>query len=125
MQTFGFAFDSRYRLLLRGLGVTPARATLTVDDSQLHVRFGHVTLTTPRSNIRDAEVTGPHSPLKAIGIRTSLRDRGLTFGSSAQRTTCIRFLEPVRAQPFDIASHPALTVSVEEPERLAALLSPG
>ncbi len=82
-------------------------------------------LTTPRSNIRGATVTGPHRPLKAIGIRTSLTDRGLTFGSAAARTTCIEFHEPVRAEPFDIVRHPGLTVSVDDSDGLAALLNAG
>ena len=123
--TFSFAFDPRYALVLRGFGVTPDRALLTVDDAALRVRFGLLTLTTPRANIREAVVTGPHNAVKAIGIRMSLRDRGLTFGSSTDRTTCISFVDRVRAEPFDIASHPALTVSVEDPDGLAELLNSG
>ena len=124
-QTFSFAFDRRYAVVLRGFGVTRDRASLTVDDAELRVRFGLLTLVTPRANIREAVVTGPHKPVRAIGIRMSLKDRGLTFGSAVERTTCIEFVEPVRAQPFDIASHPALTVSVEEPDALAELLNSG
>lgn len=124
-QTFSFAFDPRYTTVVRGFGVTPERASLTVDDTELRVRFGMLTLTTPRANIRNAQVTGPHQPLKAIGVRMSLKDRGLTFGSAVGRTTCIEFVEPVKAQPFDIAKHPALTVSVEDPDGLAELLNNG
>lgn len=123
--TFSFAFDPRYELVLRGFGVTPDRASLTVDDAELRVRFGRLTLTTPRANIRSAQVTGPHQPIKAIGVRMSLKDRGLTFGSSVGRTTCIEFVEKVRTEPFDIVSHPGLTVSVEDPEGLAELLNSG
>lgn len=121
--TYSFAFDPRYTVVMRGFGVTPSRASLTVDEQELRVRFGFLTLTTPRSNIASAVVTGPHQPVKAIGVRMSLTDRGLTFGSAAERTTCIQFHEPVRAKPFDIAGHPALTVSVEDPDGLAALLN--
>lgn len=123
--TYSFAIDPRYAVVLRGFGVTPSRASLTVNEHHLRVRFGWFTLTTPRSNIASAVVTGPHQPLKAIGVRMSLADRGLTFGSTAERTTCIQFHEPVRAKPFDIASHPALTVGVEDPDGLAALLNAG
>jgi hypothetical protein len=123
-QTFSFTFDRRFApLLLLWGGVTPQRAQVTVDDDQLHVQFGVFSLTTARSNIASAQVTGPHKPIKAIGIRTSLSDRGLTFGSAVDRTTCIEFHEPVRAQPLDIASHPGLTVSVDRPDELAALLN--
>jgi hypothetical protein len=125
VHTFSFAFDPRYTVLLRGWGVSPQRASLTVDESELRVRFGLLTLTTPRSNIREATVTGPHKPRKALGIRMSLSDRGLTFGTSVERTTCISFVERVRAEPFDIAGHPALSVSVDDPDRLAELLNAG
>lgn len=122
-ETFSFAFDRRYQPLLAVAGITPARAELTVDDAELRVRFGLLTLTTPRSNIASAQVTGPHTPLRAIGVRMSLTDRGLTFGSSVRRTTCILFHEPVRTRPFDITDHPGLTVSVDRPDELAALLN--
>ena len=122
--TFAFDFDPHYRPLL-GLwgGATPARSQLTVDDEELRVRFGVFTLVTPRSNVASAQVTGPHKPLRAIGIRTSLSDRGLTFGSNAQRMTCIQFHTPVRIRPLDIAGHPGLSVSVDRPDELAALLN--
>src|SRR5688572_16472855 len=113
-ETFSFVFDRRFApLLLLWGGVTPKRAQLTVDDQQLHVQFGMFSLTTPRTNIASAQVTGPHNPVKAIGIRTSLSDRGLTFGSAVERTTCIEFHEPVRIQPLDVVAHPGLTVSVD------------
>lgn len=124
-ETFSFRFDDRYALLLLPFGATPARCSLTVDDTWLVARFGWFTLKTPRSNVAGAEVTGPHQPVKALGVRMSLSDRGLTFGSSAQRTTCIRFHEPVRVRPVDVAGHPGLTVSVDRPEQLAALLNGG
>ena len=124
-QTFDFVFDSRYAPLLKAGRITPARASLRLDDDELHVRFGIFTLTTPRSNIAGASLTGPHQPLKAIGVRMSLSDRGLTFGTSVERTVCMLFHSPVRARPFDIASHPGLTVSVERPHDLVALINKG
>lgn len=123
-QTFGFRFDPRYSSLLALGGITPGRARLTVDDDEINVRFGAFTLTTPRSNVAEASITGPHQPLKAIGIRMSLSDRGLTFGTSVERTVCMQFVRPIRLRPFDIADHPGLTVSVERPDELTALLNP-
>jgi hypothetical protein len=121
--TFSFRFDERYAGLFRLGGITPARARLTVDDERLFVRFGIFTLETPRSNIAESSVTGPHQPLRALGVRTSVSDRGLTFGTSAERMTCIRFHEPVRIKPFDLVAHPGLSVSVDRPDALAALLN--
>ena len=123
--TFSFAFDPRYAPFLRAAGITPERSSLVGDDHELRVRFGPVTLTTPRSNIRKATVSGPWKPLKAIGVRMSFSDGGLTFGSSVERTACLEFIEPVRAKPVDLRSHPGLTVSVEDPDGLAALINAG
>lgn len=120
---FRFAFDPRFAPLLRLGGITPGRAWLRLDDRELVVRFGLLTLTTPRSNLRAAQVTGPHRPVRAIGVRMSLADRGLTFGTSVERTTCIEFVQPVRVRPLDITGHPGLTVSVEDPDGLAALVN--
>ena len=122
-QTFAFVFDPRYRPFLALAGITPARSHLTVDDNELRVRFGLFTLVTPRSNVASAQVTGPHKAIRAIGVRTSVTDRGLTFGSSIERTTCILFHEPIRISPVDIGHHPGLSVSVERPDDLAALLN--
>ena len=122
-ETFAFVFDSRYAPLLRVGGITPERTSLELDAHELRIRFGLLTLTTPRSNIREASLTGPHQPLKAIGVRMSLTDRGLTFGTSVERTVCMLFNQPVRTKPFDIASHPGLTVSVERPHELVAQLN--
>lgn len=124
-ETFDFVFDSRFAPLLRAGGITPQRARLRLDDDELHIRFGLFTLRTPRSNITEASLTGPHQPLKAIGIRTSFTDRGLTFGTSVERTVCMQFATPVRIRPFDVAPHPGLTVSVERPHELVALLNRG
>ena len=121
--TFSFRFDPRYAMLLRLGGITPDRASLTVGEHDLFVQFGLLTLTTPLSNVVEASVTGPHQPLKAIGPRTSLTDRGLTFGTSAERMTCILFAQPVRTRPVDLVSHPGLSVSVDRPDELAALLN--
>ena len=121
--TFRFRFDDRYAPLLRLGGITPDRALLTVDDEQLTARFGLLTLETPRANVTEASVTGPHQPLRAIGVRMSLSDKGLTFGSAVDRMVCMQFREPVRTRPLDITSHPALSVSVERPDELAALLN--
>ena len=121
--TFPFRFDSRYTPLLALGGITPGRALLTVDDERVTARFGLLTLETPLSNVTEASVTGPHQPLRAIGVRMSLSDRGLTFGSSVERMVCMQFRQPVRTRPFDITSHPGLSVSVERPDELAALLN--
>jgi hypothetical protein len=121
--TFNFRFDSRFAPLLGLGGITPGRSWVVVDDEFLRVRFGGLKLTTPRDNILEASVTGPHQPIRAIGVRMSLTDRGLTFGTSVERMVCVQFREPVRARPVDVTPHPGLSLSVERPEELVALLN--
>lgn len=123
VHTFNFTFDPRFTPLLRIGGITPARSAVVIDDEMLRIRFGMLTLDTPRDNILEASVTGPHQPIKAIGVRMSFTDRGLTFGTSVERMVCMQFREPVRARPFDIASHPGLSLSVERPQELVGLLN--
>lgn len=121
--TFEFVFDARYAPLLRLGGITPRSTSLVVDDDALRIRFGILRLVTPRSNIREASLTGPHQPIRAIGVRSSLTDHGLTFGTSVERTVCMLFDTPVRTRPVDVFAHPGLTVSVERPHDLVALLN--
>lgn len=123
VHTFNFTFDPHYVPLLRLGGITPERSSVVVDDDTVRVRFGLLTLETPRDNVLEASVTGPHQPIKAIGVRLSLSDRGLTFGTSVERMVCMQFRERVRARPFDIASHPGLSLSVERPQELVGLLN--
>ncbi len=121
---FGFAFEDRYRPLLAVLGVRPDTCRLTLTGEVLRVRFGPWLVLSPRANVAAAELSGPFSPLKAIGVRVSLSDGGLTFGSSTRQGVCIRFHRSVSgSDPLGVLRHPALTVTVEDAARLAGLLT--
>jgi hypothetical protein len=121
---YDFLFDPRFRPLLAAVGVTPRHTFVTVDDQRLVARFGPWTCATSRSNILEAKVTGPYEWYRAIGTRLSFVDRGLTFGSSTYRGVCILFREPVRGMdPAGFLRHPGLTVTVDDAEGLARLLS--
>jgi hypothetical protein len=125
-QWFGFAFEERYRPLLAVLGIRPDTCRVTLTDELLRVRFGPWLVLSPRGNVAGAELSGPYSPVKAIGVRMSLADRGLTFGSSTARGACLRFHRPVSgSDPLGLLRHPALTVTVDEPDRLVRQISPG
>jgi hypothetical protein len=107
------------------VGVRPATSRIVVDAQSLDVRFGPWRVRTPLANIAGAEQSGPLSPVRALGVRLSLADRGLTFGSDSLGGVCIRFREPVRGiDPLGLIRHPGLTVTVETPELLAARLQP-
>jgi hypothetical protein len=120
---FGFAFSPVLSWPLALLGVTPWTAHVDVTDEDLIVRFGPWSLTTPRWNVEGASVTGPYLPFRVLGTHLSLADRGVTFGTSWHRGVCVRFREPVAAAlPTGLLKHPAVTVTVEDPEGLVALL---
>ncbi|SFW84367.1 hypothetical protein [Amycolatopsis australiensis] len=103
--------------LRRALG---ARAGLELDADGLRVRFGPWRVTTPLSNVAGASVTGPYRAARVLGVRLSLADHGLTFGTTTEGGVCLRFREPVRGlDPWGLVRHPGLTVTVCEPDLVA------
>lgn len=114
-------FAVRFPAVRRALG---ARSGLELDAGGLRVRLGPWIVTTPLSNIAGAEATGPFSPLRGLGVRLSLADRGLTFGTTTERGVCLRFHEPVRGiDPWGLLRHPGLTVTVSEPDLVAEAIN--
>ena len=97
-----------------------ARAGLELDADGLRVRFGPWLVETPLRNLAGAEATGPYRAFRVFGVRLSLADRGLTFGTTTQGGVCLRFREPVRGiDPWGLLRHPGLTVTVSEPDLVA------
>jgi hypothetical protein len=104
--------------------VLSPRSGLELDARGLRVRLGPWLVTTPLHNLAGAEVGGPFSAWRALGVRLSLADRGLTFGTTTERGVCLRFREPVPGiDPWGVFRHPALTVTVAEPELVAAAVN--
>jgi hypothetical protein len=100
------------------------RSGLELDAGGLRVRLGPWLVTTPLHNLAGAEVNGPFSAWRALGVRLSLANRGLTFGTTTERGVCLRFREPVAGiDPWGVVRHPALTVTVAEPELVAAAVN--
>jgi hypothetical protein len=119
---FPYALDSRFTLLLRPLGLRPSRDGVTLtDDGRLLATFGRFRLDTPLDNVDDAHVTGGYRWWTAVGVRLSLADDGLTFGTNARAGVCVHFRDRVRrvVGPRD---HSALTVTVADPEGLRRAL---
>lgn len=97
---------------------------MTVGPDGLVARFGVLRMATELANVRAATVhEGPFNPLLAIGVRYSLSDRSITFGSSTDGMVEVQFHRPVALAPPGITRHPALWVSVADPQGLAAALS--
>ncbi|MGW4065200.1 hypothetical protein ACWEGE_43410 [Amycolatopsis sp. NPDC004747] len=100
------------------------RAGLELDAAGLRVRFGPWLVETPLGNLAGAEATGPYRALRVFGVRLSLADRGLTFGTTTQGGVCLRFREPVRGiDPWGRLRHPGLTVTVSEPDLVAEAIN--
>jgi hypothetical protein len=116
-----FRFDTAFALAALPFGITSERSRVEVRDGTLHARFGPWDVQTPVDNVAAVHRTGPFSLPKVIGPpRVSLADRGLTFASTTDGGLCIEFFEPVPgALPVGAVRHPALTVTVEDPDALA------
>jgi hypothetical protein len=121
METFLFRFDPLYRPVLLGLGVHPGNASVTLtDDDRFVAKFGRWSADTRLSNIDCVQITGPYRGYKAIGVRGSAVDQGLTYGSSRKGGVCVTFHEPLPAQLPGMKHHPGLTVTVADLDGLAA-----
>ena len=119
---FGFAIETKYAPFLLTFGVTRDAAWLRIDDGEIEVRFGLFKLSTPLANITGYQISGDYRAYRAIGIRGSLVDKGVTFGSNTKRGLCVTFAEPVSVKPGIGPKHPGMTVTVEDIEGLAAAL---
>ena len=119
---FDFDAGAAGRAWLRAIRVRPDNAWVDVADGTLMARFGHWVVRSPLSNIDGAHVAGPYREFRAIGLRLSLSDHGLTFGTNAHRGVCIHFREPLRSITLIPFRHPNLTVTVECAEALVAEL---
>lgn len=123
MQVFTFDFHPRYRYLLLPWGVTPDNSFVALtDDEQFHAKFGRWEIKTPLSNLSGYQRSGDYKWYRAIGIRGSWADHGLTFGSTTKQGVCVTFDKPVKAFLPGMPDHPGLTVTVENADGLVTAL---
>ena len=124
---FPFRFERRYRLAALPFTITPSRAWVEVDDTELSVRFGPWSLRTPLENVVATAETGGYGFVKTAGpAHLSLADRGVTFATNARRGLCVSFAEAVRVlDPTGRLRHPAATLTVADPDALARALDAG
>ena len=121
-----FAFDYPVALPLAGFGVLPGTSYVQVQDGELLARFGPWSLRTPVDNVVSAQVTGPYRWWRAVGLRLSLGDSGVTFGSNARRGLLLTFAAPVDSVlPWVGPRHPNATLTVADPEALRTALARG
>src|SRR5260370_21205786 len=122
VERFDFSFAPAYRSTARIFGITPSTAWVEVSDERLEARFGHWRVSTSRTNVIDAVVTGPYAFFKTAGpARLAITDRGLTFATNGTQGVLITFARPVRGlDPLGLLRHPELTVTVRDTNRLVA-----
>jgi hypothetical protein len=119
---FGYAIDRRYLPVLVPFGVRPSKDGVTLtDDGSFVATFGFFKLATPLDNITGAHITRKYRWWTAVGVRGSMVDDGLTFGTNHDAGVCIHFAEKVPS-PLRRSGHSALTVTVADLEGLAKVL---
>ena len=121
-ERFPYAIDPKYRPLLVLFGFRGSKDAVTLgDDGTFVATFGFVKIQTPRSNITGAHITRGYRWWTAVGVRGSMVDDGLSFGSNDDAGVCIHFAEKVPS-PLRRSGHSALTVTVEDLEGLTRAL---
>lgn len=125
MTRFAFAFEQPFAAASAAFGVRRSTAWVDVGRGRLEVRFGPWRVSTSLDNVASAHRTGPYSWWKVIGpARLSVADRGLTFATTDRGGVCLTFVERVPGiEPTGRLTHPGLTVTVAEPDRLLDALA--
>ena len=121
---FAYAIDKRYWPLLLPFGLRASRDGVTLTDGgSLLATFGFVNVETPLDNVTQAHITRHYRWWTAFGIRASMADDGLSFGTNNRAGVCIHFAAKV-ASPLRRSGHSALTVTVADLDGLISALQP-
>jgi hypothetical protein len=103
--------------------VVPGRAHLDLDGDAVDIRFGIWHMRFPREEVTTVCQTGGFWLPKVAGPpHISFADGGITFATNRQRGTCIALAHP-HAGPYPWLRHPAVTVTVDDPDALEAALT--
>jgi hypothetical protein len=121
-QYFRYDVDPWYLPLILPFGLKRGRDGVTIaDDGTLTATFGFFTLTTSKDNVTGAHITRGYRWWTAFGVRGSMADDGLSFGTNHNAGVCIHFAEKVPSR-LRKSGHSALTVTVEDLDGLAGAL---
>ena len=118
---FPYRFDKRWNALFFALGVDDKDGVTITRDGELTATFGRFKVKTKLDNIDHTLVTGPHRWYTAVGLRLSLTDDGLTFGTNHHKGLSITFVAKIPVV-IGFKKHATLWVSVVDPEGLAAAI---
>lgn len=122
---FPYAIEKWYLPLILPFGFKPKRDGVTLTDGGGFVAtFGFFTIATPLTNVTGAHITRSYRWSTAFGVRASMVDDGLTFGTNRTGGVCIHFAEKVPSR-LRKSGHSALTVTVRDLEGLVDALRRG
>jgi hypothetical protein len=122
---FSYAIDKRYLPLLVPFGLRGSKDGVTLtDEGSLSATFGFFKIKTPLANVTEAHITRNYRWWTAFGVRGSMVDDGLSFGTNHNAGVCIHFAEKVPS-PLRRSGHSALTVTVADLEGLTSALGAG
>lgn len=121
---FPYDFDERFIWIWGPLGARPKKDGVALtEDGKFVATFGRFRVETPLSNIKGANKTGPYRWWRAVGIRGSGVDSGITFGTTPRGGVCILFKERIPKVIPPAAQHAGLTVTVADRDGLVQALT--
>jgi hypothetical protein len=82
-------------------------------DDTFEATFGFLRVATARDNVTGAHVTRNYRWWMAFGVRGSMADDGLSFGTNHNAGVCIHFAGKVPSR-LSKSGHSALSVTVED-----------
>ena len=118
---FPYRLDKRWSVLFFALGVTEKDGVTITSKGELIASFGRFRVKTTLSNIDHTVVDGPHRWYTAVGLRLSMTDDGVTFGTNHYKGLSIAFVKRI-PRVIGFRKHSLLWVSVADPEGLAAAI---
>ena len=118
---FPYRLDRRWTPLFIILGVTKDDGVTITSQGKLIATFGRFHVETALKNIAATKITGPHRWYTAVGLRLSLTDDGVTFGTNHKRGVSITFTRKI-PRVIGLQRHSTLWVSVADPDGLVAAI---
>ncbi len=109
---FPYRLDTRYQLMWKPIGVGKNDG-VTITDDTFTATYGRKRVVTPLANVTEAHATLDYQWWKAIGMRLSFADDGLTFGTSTHGGVCVHFDQRI-PKVIGLRDHSALTVTVDD-----------
>lgn len=121
---FPYDFDQRFRWIWGPLGARPKKDGVTLTDKGTFIAtFGRFRVETPLANIKDASITGPYRWWRAVGVRSSGVDSGITFGTTPRGGVCVLFKDRIPKVLPPGPLHAGLTVTVADRDGLVRALT--